>query len=90
MQEPSLGPLAEARVLPDLKGAFADNVENLTLTGSDAIDGTGNDLDNVLTGNSAAKTLDGGAGADTLLGGAGKAGRFAVFGGITLHHRHGA
>ncbi|WP_395022663.1 beta strand repeat-containing protein, partial [Dongia sp.] len=47
------------------------NLENLTLTGSNAIDGTGNALDNVLTGNDAANTLTGGAGNDTLNGGAG-------------------
>jgi Ca2+-binding RTX toxin-like protein len=47
------------------------NVENLTLTGTAAINGTGNDLDNVLTGNSANNTLNGGAGADTLIGGIG-------------------
>lgn len=56
------------------------NVENLTLTGTTAINGTGNALDNVLTGNSAANTLtanagndtlDGKAGADTMQGGAG-------------------
>ena len=47
------------------------NVENLTLTGGSAINGTGNALDNILTGNSAANSLDGGAGADTLIGGAG-------------------
>ncbi len=47
------------------------NVENLTLTGTTAINGTGNALDNVLTGNSAANTLTGGAGNDTLNGGAG-------------------
>ncbi|WP_341929606.1 S8 family serine peptidase, partial [Methyloversatilis discipulorum] len=47
------------------------NVENLTLTGTAAINGTGNELDNVLTGNSAANVLDGGAGIDTLIGGAG-------------------
>ncbi|HMO47928.1 MAG TPA: calcium-binding protein [Rubrivivax sp.] len=46
-------------------------VENLTLTGSAAINGTGNALNNVLTGNSAANTLSGGAGNDTLNGGAG-------------------
>ncbi|MCE7914983.1 MAG: hypothetical protein DYH15_09980, partial [Nitrosomonas sp. PRO4] len=48
-----------------------DNVENLTLTGTAAINGTGNDLVNILTGNSAANVLDGGIGADTLKGGAG-------------------
>jgi Ca2+-binding RTX toxin-like protein len=47
------------------------NLENLTLTGTAAINGTGNGLDNVITGNAAANVLDGGAGADTLIGGAG-------------------
>jgi len=47
------------------------NVENLTLSGSIAINATGNALNNVLTGNSAANVLDGGAGDDTLVGGAG-------------------
>lgn len=35
------------------------NVENLTLTGTAAIDGTGNSLDNILIGNNAANTLNG-------------------------------
>ena len=47
------------------------NVENLTLTGTTAINGTGNALNNVLTGNSANNKLTGGAGNDTLNGGAG-------------------
>jgi Ca2+-binding RTX toxin-like protein len=55
-------------------------LENLTLTGTSAISGTGNALDNSLTGNSANNTLtgaagndilDGGSGNDTMLGGAG-------------------
>ncbi|WP_189836413.1 putative Ig domain-containing protein [Sulfuriferula multivorans] len=50
---------------------LAANVDNLTLTGTTAINGTGNTLDNVLTGNSAANTLAGGAGNDRLVGGAG-------------------
>ncbi len=50
---------------------LAANVEHLTLTGTTAINGTGNTLDNVLTGNSANNTLTGGAGNDTLDGGAG-------------------
>nr|WP_295784969.1 putative Ig domain-containing protein [Rhodoferax sp.] len=47
------------------------NLENLTLTGTSAINGTGNTLANTITGNSGANVLDGGAGADTLIGGAG-------------------
>jgi Ca2+-binding RTX toxin-like protein len=49
------------------------NVENLTLTGTAAINGTGNSLANVITGNAGNNTLNGGAGADffvfnTMLG----------------------
>lgn len=57
-----------------------DNVENLSLATDNALDGTGNALDNRLVGNSAANVLkglggndylDGGGGADTLVGGLG-------------------
>jgi Ca2+-binding RTX toxin-like protein len=54
------------------------NVENLLLTGSSAINGTGNALDNVLTGNSGVNLLTGGAGNDTLDG---KAGTDTMIGG---------
>ena len=47
------------------------NLENLTLTGSSAISGTGNTLNNVLICNSAINTLAGGNGNDTLDGGGG-------------------
>lgn len=47
------------------------NVENLTLTATDVINGTGNELANVITGSSAANQLNGGAGNDTLDGGLG-------------------
>lgn len=47
------------------------NLENLTLTGTAAINGTGNELNNRLTGNLAANVLNGGAGANTLTGGDG-------------------
>ncbi|MGZ8173613.1 DUF4347 domain-containing protein [Methylobacter sp.] len=46
-------------------------IENLTLLGTLAIDGTGNNLDNVIKGNSGRNILDGSYGADSLFGGAG-------------------
>lgn len=51
--------------------ALAYNVENLTLTGTSAINGTGNALSNAITGNAGDNVIDGGAGADTMTGGAG-------------------
>ena len=50
---------------------LSPNLENLTLTGTEAINGTGNALNNVLTGNNADNILDGGPGADQLIGGGG-------------------
>ena len=47
------------------------NVENLILTGSANINGTGNGLANTITGNGGDNALDGGVGADTMIGGAG-------------------
>ena len=54
-----------------LSYTLAANVENLTLTGSGAVNGTGNSLANVINGNAAANVLDGGAGNDSLYGGLG-------------------
>ncbi len=51
--------------------ALGSNLENLTLTGSAAISGTGNGLNNILTGTSGANTLDGREGADQMSGGLG-------------------
>ena len=50
---------------------LTNDVEKLILTGSAAIDGTGNALVNALTGNAGANILDGGTGADTMSGGKG-------------------
>lgn len=46
-------------------------VENLTFTGTSAVDGFGNGLDNVLRGNRGANTLKGWNGEDELIGGGG-------------------
>ncbi|PSF32952.1 hypothetical protein C7H19_21165, partial [Aphanothece hegewaldii CCALA 016] len=51
--------------------AALTNIENLTLTGTSNINGTGNTLDNIITGNSGNNTLNGGDGNDILNGGAG-------------------
>jgi len=47
------------------------NFENLTLSGTDPINGTGNDLANSITGNTANNTLIGNGGDDILTGGLG-------------------
>jgi hypothetical protein len=44
------------------------NVENLQLTGGGAINGAGNDLNNIINGNDASNLLEGNAGNDTLNG----------------------
>src|SRR5690606_33446961 len=47
---------------------LGEELENLTLTGSEAIDGTGNSLDNKITGNSGNNRLTGGGGWDIIRG----------------------
>jgi Ca2+-binding RTX toxin-like protein len=58
-------------VYASLSWALAGNVENLNLTGSADLNGTGNSLANIITGNSGNNILNGAGGADTLVGGAG-------------------
>ena len=58
-------------VISSVTYTLTDYVENLTLTGKSNINGTGNDLDNIIIGNSGANTLTGNAGNDTLDGKAG-------------------
>ncbi len=55
----------------DGAGEFGGFVENLTLTGSANLKGTGNALNNTLVGNNGSNLLSGGAGRDLLRGGAG-------------------
>ncbi|QFS50137.1 calcium-binding protein [Nostoc sphaeroides] len=68
------------RVLSSVTYTLGANLEELTLTGTAAINGTGNGLNNKITGNTANNTLNGGAGfdildgkggVDTLIGGSG-------------------
>jgi trimeric autotransporter adhesin len=58
-------------VQSNLTYSLGANLENLTLTGVAAINGTGNALNNTITGNNASNILDGGVGNDTLNGGLG-------------------
>ncbi|CCI04718.1 beta strand repeat-containing protein [Microcystis aeruginosa] len=48
-----------------------NNVENLRLIGSNNINGTGNNANNIITGNSGNNQINGANGADTLTGGLG-------------------
>ncbi|QEY25128.1 VWA domain-containing protein [Neisseria zalophi] len=50
----------------------SQNVENLTLTGNDRINGTGNNSDNILVGNDNYNRLNGGRGNDTIYGNGGE------------------
>jgi glucose/arabinose dehydrogenase len=58
-------------VIAFLSTTLGLHLENLTLGGSAAIDGTGNALDNAMLGNSAANLLRGEDGADSIQGGNG-------------------
>ncbi|MCC7035731.1 MAG: calcium-binding protein, partial [Alphaproteobacteria bacterium] len=58
-------------VSTDITYTLKPGLENLTLTGTADVNGTGNSAVNILTGSSGANTLDGGAANDTLIGGDG-------------------
>ena len=62
----------QASVTYSLDTGGAIFVDNLTLTGDAAINGTGNALGNIITGNAAANKLSGVEGDDILTGGLGK------------------
>lgn len=49
------------RVRSSISYTLGDNVENLSLLGSNALSGTGNALDNLITGNAGSNSLSGGA-----------------------------
>jgi Ca2+-binding RTX toxin-like protein len=55
-------------VLASIAYTLGAGVENLELTGTAAINGSGNDVANTIKGNASANTLNGGAGDDTLYG----------------------
>lgn len=59
------------KTFSDVSATLIEGKEILTLTGTDDINGTGNELKNLIQGNSGSNTLDGGAGADTMIGGLG-------------------
>ncbi len=67
-------------VFAEITHTVSGHIEDLYLTGTQSIHGTGNELDNRIVGNAAANTLrglkgndylDGGLGADRLIGGSG-------------------
>ena len=60
------------RVVSSASLRLADNVEALTLTGREKLEGSGNALDNTIRGNRADNELSGAAGADALRGGNGR------------------
>ncbi|MDZ5461575.1 calcium-binding protein, partial [Azohydromonas lata] len=71
-------------VRSSLSWTLGDNVENLELTGTNYISGTGNELANVITGSAGDNHIDGQWGDDSLLGGEGDDTLEGGFGNDTL------
>jgi Ca2+-binding RTX toxin-like protein len=79
LSAPTNATIADNKAIVTISDTFFTNVtstlaplvENITLTGTSAIDGIANAGNNILTGNSANNKLIGGAGNDTLIGEAG-------------------
>lgn len=74
------------QVLASVSFTLASNVENLTLTGSSALNGTGNNGANVIRGNAGNNVLDGKGGDDHLLG---EEGDDQLLGGAGHDHLYG-
>ena len=60
------------KVFSSITEQLSDNVENLTLTGTNAINGIGNNLDNIIIGNNAKNKIVGKEGRDIITGNRGK------------------
>lgn len=58
-------------VIASISYTLTDYVQDLRLTGTSRLRGTGNEQDNKITGNGSANQLDGKGGVDTMVGGAG-------------------
>jgi hypothetical protein len=58
-------------VFASITWTLGTHLENLVLTGTENLNGNGNELENQITGNDFNNSLDGGKGADTLIGGLG-------------------
>lgn len=59
------------RIFTTVSYAMPENVENLTMNGSDDLEITGNSFDNTITGNGGNNRIDGGLGRDFLIGNGG-------------------